>query len=103
MFSAYDLFLSAVNLILAMICVYYGRKLHESTRGAKEFWLFLAAFIGCLGTYTLFDFARITIFTWFDSPIRSAQDLAITFASIFALISGVYAKKIFDELRGAYS
>ena len=98
--SDYYPLISTINLIAALVCVYYGRKLYESTKGAKEFWLFLPAFIACLGTYIIFDFARTTFLTWFDPPIRSAQDLAIAFAAIFALISGIYAKKMFDELLG---
>ncbi len=98
--SDYYHLISTINLVAGVVCVYYGRRLYESTKGAKEFWLFLPAFISSLGIYILFDFTRKTILTWFDSPIRSAQDLAIIFAAIFALISGIYAKKMFDELIG---
>ncbi len=98
--NSYYPIISSINLIAAIACMYYGRKLYESTKGATEFWLFLSAFIASLGTYILFDFARVTFLTWFDPPLRSAQDLSIAFAATFALISGIYAKKMFDELLG---
>ena len=96
----YYRFIAAVNLIAAAVCVYYGRKIYESTRGATEFWLFLSAFIASLGTYMLLDFSRVTFLMQFDPIILSAQDLAIAFAATFALICGVYAKKTFNELLG---
>ncbi len=96
----YYRFIAAVNLIAAAVCVYYGRNIYESTRGATEFWLFLSAFIASLGTYMLLDFSRVTFLMQFDPIILSAQDLAIAFAATFALICGVYAKKMFNELLG---
>ena len=99
-FTDYYPVISSINLIAALICVYYGRKLYESTKGATEFWLFLSAFIASIGTYILFDFTRVTFLKLFDSLFLSAQDLSIAFAATFALISGIYAKKMFDELLG---
>lgn len=90
----------AVNLVASLVCVYYGRKLYKATRGATEFWLFLSAFIAGLGTYMLLDFFRATFLIQFGPLILSAQDIAIAFAATFALISGVYAKKMFNELLG---
>ncbi len=98
--SEYSPLISSINLIAAVICVYYGRKLYELTKGATDFWLFLSVFVACLGAFLLFDFFRITFLIWFDSPIRSAQGVAIAFAATFALMSGIYAKKMFDELLG---
>lgn len=96
----YSHLIVGVNLIIALIVVYYGRKLYESTRGATDFWLFLSAFVASLGTYLLLDFSRVTFLMRFDPIILSAQDLAIAFSATFALVSGVYAKKMFDELLG---
>lgn len=91
--------LSTINLVAAILCVYYGKKLYDSTKGAADFWLFLSAFIFSLGAYIMFDFVRKSILS-FDSPIMAAQDLTITFAAIFALISAIYVKKMFDDLLG---
>lgn len=91
--------LSTINLVAAILCVYYGKKLYDSTKGAADFWLFLSAFIFSLGAYIMFDFVRKSNIS-FDSPIMAAQDLTITFAAIFALISAIYVKKMFDDLLG---
>lgn len=96
----YSHLIVGINLVIALVCVYYGRKLYESTRGATDFWLFLSAFVASLGTYLLLDFSRVTFLMRFDPIIISAQDLAIAFSATFALVSGVYAKKMFDELLG---
>ena len=101
-FSYYSPVLSAINFVAAMLCVYYGKKLYDFTRGAADFWLFLSAFIFSLGGYIIFDFVRNSILVSFDSPIMAAQDLAITFAALFALISAIYIKKIFDDMLGEY-
>jgi hypothetical protein len=98
--SDYYPVLSTINLTAALVVVYYGSKMYYSTKGATDFWLFLSAFIASLGAYTLFAFVRKAIFISYDSPMRSAQDLAIAFAAVFALISAIYAKKMFDQLLG---
>ena len=92
--------LSTINLIAAFVGVYYGVKLYYSTKGATDFWLFLSAFIASLGAYALFAFVRKAIFVAYDTPMRSAQDVAIAFAAVFALMSAIYAKKMFDHLLG---
>lgn len=92
--------LSLINLIAVMLSVYYAKKLYDSTRGAADFWLFLSAFIFSLGAYILFDFIRQLFNITFDSPINAAQDMSITFAAIFALVSAIYVKKMFDEMIG---
>jgi NO-binding membrane sensor protein with MHYT domain len=96
----YSRLIVAVNLIAMLLTVYYGIKLYKSTRGASEFWLFLSAFIASLGIYMLLDFFRVTFLIRLDPVVLSAQDLAIAFAATFALICGVYAKKMFNELLG---
>lgn len=98
--SDYYPVLSTINLIAALVGVYYGSKLYFSTKGATDFWLFLSAFIASLGAYALFAFVRKAIFMSYDSPMRSAQDLAIAFAAVFALMSAIYAKKMFENLMG---
>jgi len=98
--SDYYPVLSTINFIAALLGVYFGSKLYFSTKGATDFWLFLSAFIASLGAYTLFAFVRKAIFMSYDSPMRSAQDLAIAFAAVFALMSAIYAKKMFDKLLG---
>lgn len=98
--SDFYLLLSAINLVAAMLCVFYGKKLYDSTKGAADFWLFLSAFIFTIGAYIMFDFFQKSIFTSFDSPIKAAQDLSITFAAIFAVVSAIYVKKMFDDLLG---
>lgn len=98
--SDYYPVLSTINLIAALFVVYYGSKMYYSTKGATDFWLFLSAFIASLGAYALFAFLRKAIFITYDSPMRSAQDLAIAFAAVFALISAIYAKKMFEKLLG---
>lgn len=98
--SDYYPVLSTINLIAALFVVYYGSKMYYSTKGATDFWLFLSAFIASLGTYALFAFLRKAIFVAYDSPMRSAQDLAVAFAAVFALISAIYAKKMFEKLLG---
>lgn len=90
--------LSTIDFLAASVCLYYGNKLYNSTRGAADFWLFLSAFIASLGAYTLFDFTRKVLFVHYDIPLRSAQDLTLAFAAIFALISAIYAKKMFDKV-----
>jgi hypothetical protein len=97
--SIYPL-LSGINLIAAIFCVFYGKKLYDSTKGAADFWLFLSAFIFSLGTFILFDFIRNSFLFSFDSPIKAAQDLTITFAAIFALVSAIYVKKMFEDMLG---
>src|SRR5665811_453224 len=92
--------LSLINLVAIMLCVYYAKKLYDSTRGAADFWLFLSAFIFSLGVYIKFDFIRKSFTAAFDSPINAAQDMSITFAAIFALVSAIYVKKMFDEMIG---
>jgi hypothetical protein len=92
--------LSTINFAAAMLCVYYGKKLYDSTKGAADFWLFLSAFIFSIGGFILFDFVRKSILLSFNSPIMAAQDLSITFASIFALVSAFYIKKMFDDMIG---
>jgi hypothetical protein len=91
--------LSTINLMAVLLCIYYGKKLYDSTRGAADFWLFLSAFIFSLGGYILFDFVRKS-FVSFESPIMAAQDLTITFAAIFALVAAIYIKKMFDNMLG---
>lgn len=93
------LILSIINFVAVLLCVYYGKKLYDSTRGAADFWLFLSAFIFSLGGYIMFDFVRKSIVA-FDSPIMAAQDLTITFAAIFALVAAIYIKKMFDNMLG---
>jgi hypothetical protein len=92
--------LSSINLLAAMVGVYYGSKLYYSTKGATDFWLFLSAFIASLGADTIFAFIRKTIFIGLDSPMRSAEDVAFAFAAVFALMSAIYAKKMFDQVLG---
>lgn len=92
--------LSAINFVAAMLCAYYGKKLYDFTKGAADFWLFLSVFIFSLGGYIMFDFVRKSILVSFNSPIMAAQDLAITFAALFALISAIYIKKIFEDMLG---
>lgn len=96
----YYTLLSTINFVAAMVCVYYGKKLYDSTKGAADFWLFLSAFIFSIGGYILFDFVRKSILLSFNSPIMAAQDLSITFAAIFALVSAIYIKKMFDDMLG---
>lgn len=98
--NGYYSFLSTINFIAVIVCVFYGMKLYNSTRGAADFWLFLSAFIFSLGGFVMFDFVRKTILYSFSSPIMAAQDLSIAFAAIFALISAIYIKKMFDEMLG---
>ncbi|KCZ73076.1 hypothetical protein ANME2D_00135 [Candidatus Methanoperedens nitroreducens] len=98
--SEYYPVLSTINFIAALFGVYYGRKLYASTKGATDFWLFLSAFIASLGAYTLFAFVRKALLMSYDAPMRSAQDLAVAFAAVFALMAAVYAKKMFDRLLG---
>lgn len=98
--STFYLLLSLINLVAVTLCVYFAKKLYDSTRGAADFWLFLSAFIFSLGAYILFDFIRKLFTVTFDSPINAAQDLSITFAAIFALVSAIYVKKMFDEMIG---
>ena len=90
--------LATVNLVAALAGVYYGSKLYNLTKGATDFWLFLTAFMMCFGMYTLFAFIRKAILVTYDMPMRSAQDVAIAFASVFAALSAIYAKKMFDQL-----
>lgn len=90
--------LSTINFITAVAGVYYGRILFHSTKGATDFWMFLTAFVTSIGLYTLFDFLRIAIFVPLDAPLRSAQDVAIAFASVFAVLSALYVRKMFDQL-----
>jgi hypothetical protein len=92
--------LSLVNLVTVTFCVLYAKKLYDSTRGAADFWLFLSAFIFSLGAYILFDFTEKIFPVTFESPIHAAQDMSITFAAIFALVSAIYVKKMFDEMTG---
>jgi len=99
-FSDYYPLLSTINLVAAILCVFYGKKLFDSTKGAADFWLFLSAFIFSLGAFIMFDFFRKTFFLSFDSPLNAAQDLSITFAAIFSIVSAIYVKKMFDELLG---
>lgn len=96
--SDYYPLLSTINFIAALIGVYYGRRLYLSTKGATDFWLFLSAFVGSLGAYTLFAFVRKALFISYDLPMRAGQDIAIAFAAVFALISAIYAKKMFEQL-----
>lgn len=96
--SDYYPLLSTINFIAALVGVYYGTTLYYSTKGATDFWLFLSAFVASLGAYTLFAFVRKALLMSYDAPMRSAQDLAIAFAAVFALISAIYAKKMFDQL-----
>jgi hypothetical protein len=98
--STFYSLLSLINLVAIMLCVYYAKKLYDSTRGAADFWLFLSAFIFSLGAYIMFDFIRKSFTVAFDSPINAAQDMSITFAAIFALVSAIYVKKMFDEMIG---
>ena len=98
--STFYSLLSLINLVAVMLCVYYAKKLYDSTRGAADFWLFLSAFIFSLGAYIMFDFIRKSFTIAFDSPINAAQDMSITFAAIFALVSAIYVKKMFDEMIG---
>jgi len=98
--SDYYPILSTINFIAALVGVYYGVKLYSSTKGSTDFWLFLSAFIGSLGAYTLFPFTRKALLTAYDAPMRSAQDLAIAFAAVFALMAAIYAKKMFEQLLG---
>lgn len=92
--------LSSINLVAVIVCVFYGKKLYDSTKGAADFWLFLSAFIFSLGGFVIFDFINKTILLSISSPIMAAQDLFIAFAAIFALISAIYIKKMFDEMLG---
>lgn len=96
--SDYYPVLSTINFIAALFGAYYGMKLYSSTKGATDFWLFLSALMGSLGAYTLFAFIRKAILMSYDAPMRSAQDLAIAFAVVFALVSAIYAKKMFEEM-----
>jgi|SRR3990172_1567297 len=98
--SNYYPLLSTINFVAVMMCVYYGKKLYDSTRGAADFWLFLSAFIFSLGGFIIFDFVRESILVSFNSPIMAAQDLSITFAAIFALVSAIYIKKMFEDMLG---
>lgn len=61
--------LSTIDFLAASVCLYYGNKLYNSTRGAADFWLFLSAFIASLGAYTLFDFTRKVLFVHYDIPL----------------------------------
>ena len=97
--SSFHPLLSAINLLAVLICIYYGKKLYDSTKGAADFWLFLSAFIFSLGGFIMFDFVR-KILVSFNSPIMAAQDLTITFAAIFALVAAIYIKKMFDNMLG---
>ncbi|MCX9083065.1 MAG: hypothetical protein OIN83_12805 [Candidatus Methanoperedens sp.] len=97
--SSFYPILSTINLVAVLICIYYGKKLYDSTKGAADFWLFLSAFIFSLGGFILFDFIRKTMVS-FNSPIMAAQDLAITFAAVFALVAAIYIKKMFDNMLG---
>jgi hypothetical protein len=96
--SDYYPLLSTINFIAALVGIYYGGKLYMSTKGATDFWLFLSAFVGSLGAYTLFAFVRKALLVSYDSPMRAGQDIAIAFAAVFALISAIYAKKMFEQL-----
>lgn len=98
--SIYYACFSTLNLVAVIVCVFYGKKLYDSTRGAADFWLFLSAFIFSLGGFVLFDFVSKTILFSFRPVIMAAQDLSIAFAAIFALLSAVYIKKMFDEMLG---
>lgn len=92
--------LSLINLVVVTLSVLYAKKLYDFTRGAADFWLFLSAFIFSLGAYILFDFIEKLFTVTFESPIHAAQDLSISFAAIFALVSAIYVKKMFDEMIG---
>jgi hypothetical protein len=92
--------LSLINLVAVTLSVLYAKKLYDSTRGAADFWLFLSAFIFSLGAYILFDFIEKLFTVTFESPIHAAQDMSISFAAIFALVSAIYVKKMFDEMTG---
>lgn len=96
--SVYYPVLSTINLIAALVGIKFGLQLYHSTKGATDFWLFLSAFIASLGAYTLFAFMRKALFTAYDAPFRSAQDLAVAFAAVFALIAAIYAKKMFQQI-----
>ncbi|MCX9084872.1 MAG: hypothetical protein OIN87_08765 [Candidatus Methanoperedens sp.] len=97
--TIYNLF-SIINLVAAVLCVYYAKKLYDSTKGAADFWLFLSAFIFSLGAYIFFDFVEKLFGLVFESAIKAAQDMSISFAAIFALVSAIYIKKMFDEMTG---
>lgn len=92
--------LSLINLVAVAFSVFYAKKLYDSTRGAADFWLFLSAFIFSLGAYITFDFIEKLFSITFESTINAAQDMSITFAAIFSLVSAIYVKKMFDEMIG---
>lgn len=90
--------MATINLSAALVGVYFGSKLYNSTKGAGDFWMFLTALITSFAMLTLFDFIRKVIFVSTDLPMRSAQDVAIAFASVFAVLSAIYAKRMFDQI-----
>ncbi|MBE0521605.1 MAG: hypothetical protein IBX39_04980 [Candidatus Methanoperedenaceae archaeon] len=98
--SSYYPILSTINLVAAIFGVYYGMKLYYSTKGAIDFWLFLSAFLASLGAYTLFGFLRKALLVQYDIAFRSAQDVSIAFAAVFAVIAAIYVKKMFDRILG---
>lgn len=93
-------FLSAANLIAVIVCVFYAKKIYDFTRGATDFWLYFCAFIFSLGGFTIFDILINFSPLSYVSPFMAVKDLSMVFASIFAFVSVIYLRRMFEEMIG---
>lgn len=90
--------LSFIVLTVSAGIAYTTRKLWYATAGASYFWMFLSAFTGSIAVYAVADFAKVTILKDFAVPLQAIMDVGLISAAVYAFVSAIFIRKMFEEL-----
>ena len=90
--------LSFIALAAAAFGAHITRKMYYATMGASYFWMFLSGFMGSVVVFTASDFLRKTVLVSLSTPLKSLQDLSLIVAYVFALMSAIFIRKMFEDL-----
>lgn len=90
--------ISFMALAAAAFGAHVTRKMYNATMGASYFWMFLSSFMSSVVVFTAANFLRKTVLASFSVPLKSLQDVALIVACVFALLSAIFIRKMFEDL-----
>lgn len=90
--------LAFIALAAATFGAHITRKMYYATMGASSFWMFLSGFMSSMMVVTTANFLGKTVLKSLSVPLESLQDVALTMAYVFALMSAIFIRKMFEDL-----